>query len=99
MIELVVPDALDPSSRLDNTRYSLQRELVGRRVFAAAVSLDEVLTLAEKLSEDAGAEPVLVNDVVDRDEDTRRVDVYVHRDGRRLSVSKGVERPRPKGGH
>jgi hypothetical protein len=39
---------------------------------------------------------VLVNDVVGQGEDTRRVDVYVHRGGRRLSVSEGVERPRPE---
>ena len=96
MIELVVPDALDVSSRLDSAHYSLHREMVGRRVFTADVSLDEVLTLAEELSEDVRGEPVLVNDVVGQGEDTRRVDVYVHRGGRRLSVSEGVERPRPE---
>jgi len=96
MIELVVPDDVDPSSRLDDTRYSLRREMVGRRVFAAAGALDEVLTLAEELSADAGDEPVLVNDVVEQGEDTRVVDVYVHRDGHCLSVSDGVERPNPE---
>jgi hypothetical protein len=96
VIELVVPEALDPSSRLDDTRYSLRREMVGRRVFAADGPLDEVLTTAEELSADVRGGPVLVNDVVDRDEHTRMVDVYVHRDGRCLSVSEGVERPNPE---
>jgi len=96
MIELVVPDAVDVSSRLDSTHYSLHREMVGRRVFAADGPLEEVLALAEELSEDTGGEPVLVNDVVGQGEDTRRVDVYVLRGGHRLSVSEGVERPRPE---
>jgi hypothetical protein len=94
MPELVVPDALDPSSRLDD-RFSLRREMVGRRVYAFDGPLDEVLALATELSEEVNGQPVLVNDVTDETDDTRIVDVYVHQGGRQMSVSEGVERPPP----
>jgi len=94
MIELVVPNSLEDHSRLDDDRLSLTRELVGRLVFGVDGSLDEARAFAALLSEDA-REPVLVNDVVSQTEDVRVVDVYVHRSGRRLSVSEGVEQPHP----
>lgn len=94
MIELVVPDSLEDHSRLDDDRLSLTRELVGRLVFAFDGSLDDALPLAARLSEDA-TDPVLVNDVISRSDGTRVVDVYVHRGGRQLSVSEGVEQPHP----
>jgi hypothetical protein len=94
MIELVVPDSLEDHSRLDDDRLSLTRELVGRLVFGMDGTLDEARAFATHLSEDA-TEPVLVNDVVSQTEDVRVVDVYVHRNGRPLSVSEGVEQPHP----
>lgn len=95
MIELVVPDALDGHAQLDDDRLSTVREMVGRQVFSFEGPLDDALTLAEKLSEDSRGTPVLVNDVAEQTGDTRTVDVYIHQDGRRMSVSEGVERPRP----
>lgn len=95
MIELVVPDALDGHAQLDDDRLSVAREMVGRQVFSFDGPLDDALTLAEGLSEDSRGNPVLVNDVTAESEDTRIVDVYMHQDGRQMSVSEGVERPRP----
>jgi hypothetical protein len=97
MTELVVPDALDGHAMLDDDRLTMDREMVGRRVFAFDGPLDEVLALAEELSEESRGNPVLVNDVTEETEDARVVDVYMHQGGRRMSVSEGVERPRPDG--
>lgn len=94
MIELVVPDALDEHEQLDDDRLSTAREMVGRQVFAFDGPLDDALVLAEALSEKSRGNPVLVNDVTERMEDARIVDVYMHQGGRRMSVSEGVERPR-----
>jgi len=94
MTELVVPDALDGHAKLEDDRLSLTREMVGRRVFAFDGPLDDALSLAEQLSEESRGNPVLVNDVKDKTEDARIVDVYMHRGGRQMSVSEGVERPR-----
>lgn len=94
MIELVAPDALDGHAVLDDDRLTPTREMVGRRVFAFDGPLEEALALAEQLSEDSRGNPVLVNDVTDKTEDTRIVDVYMHRGGRQMSVSEDVERPR-----
>ena len=95
MIELVVPDALDGHEQLDDDRLSMAREMVGRQVFSFDGPLDDALALAEELSEESGGNPVLVNDVMEKTEETRIVDVYMHRGGRQMSVSEGVERPRP----
>ncbi len=95
MIELVVPDALDEHPALDDDRLSSTREMVGRRVLAFDGPLDDALALAEQLSEESRGNPVLVNDVTDRTDDLRIVDVYMHQGGRQMSVSEGVERPRP----
>jgi hypothetical protein len=95
MIELVVPDALDGHEQLDDDRLSMAREMVGRRVFAFDGPLDDALAFAEALSEDSRGNPVLVNDVTERTEDARIVDVYMHQGGRRMSASEGVERPPP----
>ena len=94
MIELVVPDSDDGGTRTDD-RLKPSRELVGRTVYTFDGALEEALSLAEELSQTTGGAPVLVNDVKDHDDDTRIVDVYMHRDGRQMSVSRGVERPRP----
>lgn len=95
MIELVVPDAFDGHPQLDDDRLSVAREMVGRQVFSFDGPLDDARALAEGLSEDSRGTPVLVNDVTETTEDARVVDVYMHRDGRQMSVSEGVERPRP----
>jgi hypothetical protein len=95
MPELVVPDALDDHDLTGDDRLSVTRELVGRRVFAFDGPLDEALALGEALSAGSRAQPVLVNDITAEAGDTRTVDVYMHRGGRRVSVSEDVERPRP----
>jgi len=94
MIELVTPDSDDGGTRTDG-RLKQSRELVGRTVYTFDGPLEDALSLAEELSQTTGGAPVLVNDVKDRDDDTRIVDVYMHRNGRQMSVSRGVERPRP----
>lgn len=96
MIELVVPDAMTGHALLDDDRFSLAREMVGRHVFAFEGPLDEGLSIAEQLSEDSPGPPVLVNDVTDESKDKRIVDVYMHQGGRQRSVSEGVERPLPE---
>jgi hypothetical protein len=95
MIELVVPDALAEHAQLDDDRLSVAREMVGRQVFSFDGPLDDALALAESLSEESGGAPVLVNDVAKQTDETRIVDVYMHQDGRRMSVSEGAERPVP----
>ena len=95
MIELVVPDSLDGPDQLDDDRLTLDREMVGRQVFVFDGPLDAARALAEDLSTESRGNPVLVNDVTDEAEDVRIVDVYMHQGGRQMSVSKGVERPRP----
>jgi len=95
MPELVVPDALDDHPSLNDDRLSLNREMVGRRVFAFEGPLDDVLALAEELSSDSRGNPVLVNDITSETDETRIVDVYMHQGGRRMSVSEGVEQPLP----
>ena len=95
MPELVVPDALDGHALLDDNRLSLDREMVGRRVFTVDGPLAEALALGEQLSAESRAQPVLVNDIIAEAADSRTVDVYLHRDGRCISVSEGVERPQP----
>lgn len=97
MIELVVPDALDDHPTLDDGRLSVARELVGRQVFSFKGSLEDALALAETLSTEHRVAPVLVNHITAELDDARVVDVYMHRGGRRMSVSEGVERPRPDG--
>jgi len=76
MIELVLPDALEGNGTLNDDRLSLMREMVGRRVFAFDGLLEEVLTLAENLSEESRGSPVLVNDVTSKTENTRRRSVH-----------------------
>lgn len=93
MIELVIPESLLGADVLDDDRLSAVRTMVGRRVFAVEGTLEDAQRLANAVSE-AGREPVIVNDVTDRTEETRVVDVYMHQAGRQQSVSKGVERPR-----
>lgn len=95
MIELVVPDALNGHAQLDDDRLSLDREMVGRSLFSFDGSLDEALALAKELSEENRGDPVLVNNVRSETSQGRIVDVYMHQEGRQLSVSKGVERPQP----
>lgn len=95
MIELVVPDTLERDDHLEDDRLSLARTMVGRRVFAFEGTLEEAREIAAELSGES-REPVLVNDVRDRGGEARIVDVYMHRAGRQLSVSKNVRRPSPK---
>ncbi len=96
MTELVVPDAMNGHDMLDDDRLALTREMVGRHVFAFDGPLDEVLSIAEQLSEESRGNPVLVNDVTEESDDSRIVDVYMHQGGRQMSVSEGVERPTPE---
>lgn len=94
MIELVIPEALSDHPQLADDRLSEAREMVGRRVYIFDAPLNEGLTVAEQLSSDAPSQPVLVNDVTNATEDGQTVDVYVHRNGQRMSASRGVDRPR-----
>lgn len=95
MIEVVVPDVFDGHDQLDDARLSLDREMVDRHIYAFDGPLDEALALAEQLSEKSQRDPVLVNDVTSESKEARVVDVYMHQGGRQVSVSEGVERPRP----
>lgn len=93
MTELVVPDERQAHPHLDADRLERTREMVGRAVFRVKDSLAAARSLARDLSTETGA-PVLVNDVTAQNDDTRTVDVYMHQDGREVSVSEDVERPR-----
>lgn len=95
MLELVVPDALGDPAVLNDDRLSMTREMVGRRIYTVTGSLEEGRELAATLSEETGAPPVLLNDVTEQTPETRVVDVYMYRNGRQMSVSAGVEKPRP----
>lgn len=94
MIEIVVPDSNE--DELADERLSIHRQLVGRTVYAFDGPREDALSLAAELSENTGGAPVLVNDVASQTDDSRTVDIYMHRDGQRMSVSKGVERPLPE---
>lgn len=93
MIELVVPNALDGHAQLGDDRLCIAREMVGRQVFSFDGPLDDALALAEDLSAESQGNPVLVNDITAETDDARVVDVYMHQNGRQMSVSEGVERP------
>jgi len=95
MIELVVPEALGDHSTLTDEAVSLTREMVGRRVYAFTGPLADGCDRAAALSEASDGPPVLVNHITDQTSDTRVVDVYMYRNGRQMSVSSGVEKPRP----
>lgn len=95
MLELVVPSALDADAAADD-RLSPLREMVGRRVYAIDGPFDAAQALAATLSEAGGGPPVLLNVVTDQTGDTRTVDVHMYRGGQHVSVSRGVEKPRPQ---
>ena len=95
MLELVVPDALGDHAALDDEAVSLTREMVGRRVYTFSGTLEEGCDRAAALSQESDGPPVLVNHITEQTSDTRVVDVYMYRNGRQMSVSSGVEKPRP----
>ena len=95
MPELVVPDALGDHPALNDDRLSIAREMVGRQVYTFSGPLEEGCELAATLSEETGGPPVLLNDITEQTPETRVVDVYMYRNGRQMSVSANVEKPRP----
>lgn len=95
MLELVVPDALGDHPALNDDRLSMAREMVGRQVYTFSGPLEEGCDRAAALSEETSGPPVLLNEITEQTSDTRVVDVYMYRNGQQMSVSSGVEKPRP----